>query len=716
MRLSSLRSTAAFSINGYLRGAYDVRVMRRRLPPASALVAATLLGCVVISLWAVIDARSYQGKVARNVTVLGHDLSGLSTNRFEGTFDKIEQELRAAPVNIATFDGGFTASGAAFGLTLDRPALRLSLLDARRPPKLSSRLGQYVLSFFNSTNVAIPIKTSADTTAKSLGELEGPKRRNPVDPLLKVQRGEFVVLPGSDGRGIDADTLAAQLPAVVSSGRQPFLLAANVVDLPSRFSNEELNRLVEQATERTDRSIILSVAGTEFKVPSARLRSWVLPEIIDRRLELRLDPEVTMAGIRKLVGTDLDVGAVDAQMAVGAAGELVVSQSQTGTRCCAPDSTTRIERALGVGQSGPVVLEVEVVQPKHATSALQTMGIKEVVSTFTTKHKAGEARVKNIHHIADLVRGIILAPGETFSVNEFIGPRTAENGFFEAPTIEYGVHTPAFGGGISQFATTLFNASFFGGLDIREYKPHSLYIPRYPFGREATLSFPKPDLRIRNSTAYGVLIWPTYTDTSITIDLYSTKNVDSIELDQNVTLRGECKVAITRRQRTFPNGQVKIDQFRAEYLPKEGVNCDGTPTLGATTTTLTPRLTATTIASSGGNGSGSDDTSSSGGQVDSVTTKAPRIRVNTPTTLPATGGDAPPVDQPITTRVEAGSGQVDQPPATRDAVVTTKPRPVTVRPAATEPKPDASTTPAVTAPAPEPVVVTPVAPPITGVG
>jgi vancomycin resistance protein YoaR len=691
--------------------------MRRRLPPASAIAAAALLGCVVLSIWAVLDAKSYQGRVARNVSVLGHDLSGLAPNRFEGTFDKIEQELRAAPVNVATFDGGFTASGAAFGLTLDRPALRLALLNTRRPPKLSSRLGQYVLSFFSSTSVAIPTKTSPDTTAKSLGELEGTRRRNPVDPLLKVQRGEFVVLPGSDGRGIDADTLAAQLPSVVSSGRQPFLLAANVVDLPSRFSNEELNRLVEQATARTNRSIVLSVAGTEFKVPSARLRSWVLPEIIDRRLELRLDPEVTMAGIRKLVGTELDVAAVDAQIAVGVAGELVVSQSQTGSRCCASDSTTRIERALAVGQTEPVVLDVEVVPPKHDTTALQTMGIKEVVSTFTTKHKAGEERVKNIHHIADLVRGTVLAPGETFSVNEFIGPRSAENGFFEAPTIEYGVHTPAFGGGISQFATTLFNASFFGGLDIREYKPHSLYIPRYPFGREATLSYPKPDLRIRNGTPYGVLIWPTYTDTSITIDLYSTKNVDSVELDQNVTLRGECKVSIIRRQRTFSDGQIKVDQFRAEYLPKEGVNCDGTPTLGATTTTLTPRVAPTTVPSSG-NGSVTEDTASSGGQVDPATTKAPQIRVTPATTLPATGGDAPPVEQPITTRVEAGGGQVDQPPATRDAVVAnTKPRPVTVRPPATEPKPDAPATPAATAePAPTPVVVTPVAPPITGVG
>ncbi len=685
--------------------------MRRRLPSASAIAAAILTGCVVISIWAVLDAKSYQGKVARNVSVFGHDLSGLATNRFEGAFDKIEQELRVAPVNIATFEGGFTASGASFGLTLNRPALKLALLEARRPTKLSSRLGQYVLSFFSSTNVSIPTKTSADTTAKSLSELEGAKRRNPVDPLLKVQRGEFVVLPGSDGRGIDADTLAAQLPAVVASGRQPFVIAANVVDLPSRFSNEELNRLVEQATARTDRSIVLSVAGTEFKVPSARLRSWVLPEIIDRRLELRLDPEVTMAGIRKLVGTDLDVAAVDAQIAVGLAGQLVVSQSQSGTRCCSADSTTRIERALAIGQEEPVLLDVEVVPPKRETSALQTMGIKEVVSTFTTKHRAGEDRVKNIHHIADLIRGVVLAPGETFSVNEFVGPRSAETGFFEAPAIEYGVLTPSYGGGISQFATTLFNASFFGGLDIREYKPHSLYLTRYPFGREATLSFPKPDLRIRNSTAFGVLIWPTYTETSITVDLYSTKNVDSIELDQNVTLRGECKVAITRRQRTFSDGRVKVDQFRAEYLPKEGVNCDGTPTLGATTTTLTPRVIPTTIPSED---SATEDTASSGGQVQPATSsKAPRVNATSaPTTNQPSAVDPTPTE-PITTRVEAGGGAVDQPPATRDAAVTTKPRPVDVRPPATEPP---SATPAATAaPTPDPVVVVIPAPPITGV-
>ena len=56
---------------------------------------------------------------------------------------------------------------------------------------------------------------------------------------------------------------------------------------------------------------------------------------------------------------------------------------------------------------------------------------------------------------------------------------------------------------MSQFATTLFNAAFFAGLDIREYQAHSEYFSRYPRGREATMGFPNPDLVIENTTPYG---------------------------------------------------------------------------------------------------------------------------------------------------------------------------------------------------------------------
>jgi vancomycin resistance protein YoaR len=122
--------------------------------------------------------------------------------------------------------------------------------------------------------------------------------------------------------------------------------------------------------------------------------------------------------------------------------------------------------------------------------------------------------------MAELVDGVLLMPGERFSLNEHVGERTKKNGFFAAPTIVRGKMKDTDGGGASQFATTFFNAFFHGGYGIIERQPHSFYFPRYPMGHEATLSYPKPDVIVQNDTDAGLLIRCIYTGTTITVKLY----------------------------------------------------------------------------------------------------------------------------------------------------------------------------------------------------
>ncbi|MBL0205427.1 MAG: VanW family protein [Candidatus Microthrix sp.] len=167
-----------------------------------------------------------------------------------------------------------------------------------------------------------------------------------------------------------------------------------------------------------------------------------------------------------------------------------------------------------------------------------------------------------------------IPPGGSFSVNDFVGQRTEEKGFVSAPVIEDGVFTKDTGGGISQYATTLFNASFFAGLDIPRYKAHSVYISRYPFGREATLAYPGVDLKISNPSPYGVMIWPTYTDTSITVSLYSTKWANADQTAQTGEKEGEgglrCGNITTQRTTTvIATGAATNDTFNASYVCKE---------------------------------------------------------------------------------------------------------------------------------------------------
>ena len=105
-----------------------------------------------------------------------------------------------------------------------------------------------------------------------------------------------------------------------------------------------------------------------------------------------------------------------------------------------------------------------------------------------------------------MIDGTLLSPGETFSLDSVVGQRTKANGFVKGFVISGGVFREEMGGGVSQVATTMYNAAFFAGLEDVEHHPHELYIDRYPVGREATVYFGKLDLRFRNDTKSGVLV------------------------------------------------------------------------------------------------------------------------------------------------------------------------------------------------------------------
>ena len=147
--------------------------------------------------------------------------------------------------------------------------------------------------------------------------------------------------------------------------------------------------------------------------------------------------------------------------------------------------------------------------------------VLERVSRFTTYRNCCEPRVRNIQLMADAVDGYVVLPGEIFSINEVVGPRTRAKGYVEAPYLKDGkLACCAVGGGTSQFGTTIYNAIFWGGFEDIAHQPHSRYINRYPLGIEATLGYPNLDVKFRNDTDGIVVIRTSYTATSITVSLW----------------------------------------------------------------------------------------------------------------------------------------------------------------------------------------------------
>ena len=559
-------------------------------PRAALWAGGGLALLVVLALFALIDARGSRDHVQRNVVVAGENVGKMNNDQLDAFLNQLDGRYRTMNVSIVPPQGAFNVSGAELGVQIDRDRLRTQLLRIGHSDGSGSRIGSYFGSFFGTSQVTVPIKIDAQRVTQAIRDNDADSAEQPVDPTLIVKDDKFVIKPGKPGLGISPDVIVSTLEQVLPKGPKPIEIPVERKVLPSRYTDAELSSLLDRAVQLTSKPLAVRIADKELTIQPKQLRRLVTPTIVNGEVSLQLDGDKAMAVITKGIGA-IGRPAKDARLRVNDDGTVTAVPAEVGLKCCAEDASEKLNAAVAAGATGIVELDLIEIQPKVSTSQVESLGVTQLVSTFTTKHAPGEVRVKNIHHIADLVRGIVIKPGDTFSVNDTIGPRTAANGFFKAHVIEDGVYAENFGGGISQFATTLFNAAFFGGLDLVEYQSHSLYISRYPFGREATLSFPDPDLKIRNSTPFGMLIWPTYTERSITISLYSTPYVKGEVIDQTIEKRDQCKIVYTSRLRTYVDGNTKKDRTRAFYRPAEGKDCKGNPTAGATTTTLKPRVT-----------------------------------------------------------------------------------------------------------------------------
>ena len=222
------------------------------------------------------------------------------------------------------------------------------------------------------------------------------------------------------------------------------------------------------------------------------------------------------------------------------------------------------------------------------------------MSSFTTYYPSDfPPRLQNIHRAADLMDRTLVLPGKVFSLNRTVGERTEARGFAAGFIINNGKLEVDFGGGVSQLTTTVFNAAYFAGLEIVEHHPHSFYISRYPEGREATVAWGFKDLRFRNDSPHGVFVTTSYTDSSVTVNVYGTKRyrIESVKGARYAvkpfqvvddprpegTDQGGCvategvpgfKVVVNRL--FFQGGtQVRTEEFRTAYAPENEVRCTG---------------------------------------------------------------------------------------------------------------------------------------------
>lgn len=170
-------------------------------------------------------------------------------------------------------------------------------------------------------------------------------------------------------------------------------------------------------------------------------------------------------------------------------------------------------------------LSMPTTEDKKSVANEELEKIKEPMATFSTKFPTYKVtRCQNIELAAKTIDGTVLMPGQTFSFNEFLGPRTTAKGYKIAGVFANGRHDVGVGGGICQVSTTLYNALALSGLKIVQRSNHSMAVTYVPIGRDAAVSFPNPDLKFINNFDFPIALDSVYQKGQLTFTVLGIKD------------------------------------------------------------------------------------------------------------------------------------------------------------------------------------------------
>jgi len=467
----------------------------------------------------VLVARSslHAGEAMPGVHVLGTDLSGTPEAELGPEIRALVARRLAEPVPLQV-SGRTVQVPAAKLFLLDRQATVAAAMDAGRG-SWRGRAESLFTPLTDGVEIAPRLVERPNADARLVALLK-PFARPPVDAAVRMAGLTPVTAPARGGTEVDLDALLAGIQAHVAGDEGA--VPVSFVEARPAIEDDAASAAAEEAKLVVSAPVAVTwngeTAGTLSRERLARLLTFEargdrLLVLLDRdRLARALDPAIAPHKQR----------ARNAQFVVNG-NAVSIAPSQTGTTLDADNAVVSVLTAAHRTDDRTAPLALTSIEADLTTADARALGITERISSFTTEMGPSSSnRIHNVHLMADYIDGTIVKPGETFSFNESVGPRTPERGFLEGQMIVGSLLLPSIGGGVCQTATTLFNNAWDLGLPIVERHNHSFFISHYPTGRDATVSWGGPDFKFRNDLEKAILIKSSYTDATLTFSFYGT--------------------------------------------------------------------------------------------------------------------------------------------------------------------------------------------------
>ncbi|MFV2001012.1 MAG: VanW family protein, partial [Acidimicrobiia bacterium] len=441
-----------------------------------------------------IDSAAASDKVARNVSIAGVDVARYTEAEAISAIESYTADILNNTVTVEVNGQTFPLDPEEVSLTFDTSG---AVDDAMSQYKAG--IGEWFTSFSDVIDVPVNFTIDQQLLIEKFVEWEMAAIPNPAfEGSIEIRNQKAVVTEPESGEALDRSVAIPLVEDALRAGSSETVVLPTIIATPIH-TIEGLASAASTADEIISRGVTLSNQeyGFNLKVNSFRLalalqvevatdgtdgvefsidRAAIDPIIETARPGLQIPP--TDAWWETVIVDDTDdwdenypIPFEEQERVPGADGlpendTIRLVPSLLGTTVDASKVFAEIEKAALDGSgTGPLPLDLNS-EPEFTTADAEAFGELYEVAEFTTR-MPGVNRAFNIALMAELIDGTVVWPGDTFSVNEFIGPRTIEKGFKYDCAIVSGElsceqDTVNVGGGVSQFGTTIFNAIYFG--------------------------------------------------------------------------------------------------------------------------------------------------------------------------------------------------------------------------------------------------------------
>ncbi|HUI88088.1 MAG TPA: VanW family protein [Anaerolineales bacterium] len=527
----------------------------RRAPISAQLLTVGIGGIILflaaIFLWTLGYQLTYAGRIFPGVSVAGVDLSGLSP---QDAALKLSQTLSYPISGKVLFRDGanvWVASPAELGMVFDPSSSAESAYRLGRSGDMFAALDGQLRALDFGYDVPPVIVFDQRVANQYLQTLARKINQPEVEASLHLNGTKVVAQAGQVGRTLNVGATLTYLGArlqTFTDGEVPLVIQQVQPSLMDVSSQADAARTILSQPLQ----LVIPDAGANDPGPWVYAPQTVANMLGVERVEngnqsglqVLLDPD----SIRQLlanIATQADRQAANAQFHFDSSTQqlTLITPSVTGRTIDIDASVKAINDAVVGGQhTVPLVMqETQPAVPDNATA--EQLGITQLIEQQTTYfYGSPAARIQNIQTAASRFDGVLVAPGETFSMGQTLGDISLNNGYAEALII-YGNQTiTGVGGGVCQVSTTLFRTVLNAGFPVAERVPHAYRVSYYEetssgsvdpnlAGMDATVYFPLVDFKFTNDSPYWILMETHVGSDYLTWQFYSTPDGRSVTIN-----------------------------------------------------------------------------------------------------------------------------------------------------------------------------------------